>query len=100
ASAHAAVPAVLPHVNIVATVMLDEYISFITNMMLAFGFAAELPIVAFFLAVIGVVTHKDLIKFFRYWVVIAFVISAVVTPPDPLSQIMLALPLCGLYGLS
>jgi len=100
AAAVGAAPAALPHVNIVATVMLDEYISFITNMMLAFGFAAELPIVAFFLSVIGVVTYKDLIKFFRYWVVIAFVIAAVVTPPDPLSQFMLAVPLCGLYGIS
>ncbi|HVJ13938.1 MAG TPA: twin-arginine translocase subunit TatC [Polyangiaceae bacterium] len=100
ASAAATGQAVVQHVNIVATVMLDEFISFITNMMLAFGFAAELPIVAFFLSVIGVVTHKDLIKFFRYWVVIAFVISAVVTPPDPLSQFMLAVPLCGLYGIS
>jgi sec-independent protein translocase protein TatC len=82
------------------TVMLDEYISFVMNMLLAFGCAAELPVVAFFLSVIGVVTHKDLIKFFRYWVVIAFVIAAVVTPPDPLSQFMLAVPLCGLYGVS
>jgi sec-independent protein translocase protein TatC len=69
-------------------------------MLLVFGFAAEIPVVGFFLSVIGVVTHKDLIKFFRYWVVIAFVIAAVVTPPDPLSQFMLAVPLCGLYGVS
>ncbi len=54
----------------------------------------------FFLAVIGAVTHKHLIKFFRYFVVIAFVIAAVITPPDPLSQFMLAVPLIGLYGVS
>jgi sec-independent protein translocase protein TatC len=87
-------------ITIVPTVMLDEYVSFVMNMLLAFGLAAELPIIAFFLSVIGVVTYKDLIKFFRYWVVIAFVIAAVVTPPDPLSQVMLAVPLCGLYGVS
>lgn len=82
------------------TVMLDHYISFVTQMLLAFGAAAELPVVIFFLSVIGVVTYKDLIKFFRYFVVIAFVIAAVLTPPDPLSQFMLAVPLCGLYGFS
>jgi sec-independent protein translocase protein TatC len=86
--------------DLVPTVMLDEYISFVTNMMLAFGFAAELPVVAFFLSFIGVVTYKDLIKFFRYWIVISFVIAAIVTPPDPLSQLMLAIPLCALYGVS
>ncbi len=82
------------------TVMLDEYVGFVTQMLLAFGAAAELPVVVFFLAVIGVVTHQHLIKFFRYFVVIAFIIAAVITPPDPLSQLLLALPLIGLYGVS
>jgi sec-independent protein translocase protein TatC len=41
-----------------------------------------------------------LIKFTRVFVVIAFVIAAVITPPDPLSQLILAIPLCGLYGIS
>jgi sec-independent protein translocase protein TatC len=83
-----------------ATVMVSEYIEFVTHMLLAFGFAAELPVVVFFLSLAGIVTHKHLIAFFRYFVVLAFVISAVLTPPDPLSQLMLAVPLCGLYGLS
>ncbi len=82
------------------TVMLDQYIEFVSHMLLAFGAAAELPVVAFFLSVIGVITHHHLIKFFRYFVVIAFVIAAVITPPDPLSQFMLAVPLIGLYGIS
>jgi sec-independent protein translocase protein TatC len=41
-----------------------------------------------------------LIKFFRYFVVVAFIVSAVLTPPDPMSQLLLAIPLCGLYGVS
>ncbi|HET9953432.1 MAG TPA: twin-arginine translocase subunit TatC [Polyangiaceae bacterium] len=82
------------------TVMVNEYIEFVTHMLLAFGFAAELPILVFFLSVAGLVTHRQLIKFFRYFVVLAFVISAVLTPPDPLSQLMLAVPLCALYGIS
>lgn len=82
------------------TVMISEYIEFVTHMLLAFGFAAELPVLVFFLAIAGIVTHLHLIKFFRYFVVVAFIISAVLTPPDPLSQLMLAVPLVGLYGIS
>lgn len=93
-------PNALPPVDLVPTVMIGDYIEFVTRMFLAFGAAAELPIVAFFLTVAGVITHRHLIKFFRYFIVVAFVISAIVTPPDPLSQILLAVPLIGLYGLS
>lgn len=82
------------------TVMIGDYIEFVTRMFLAFGAVAELPILAFFLTVAGVITHRHLIKFFRYFIVLAFVISAVITPPDPLSQILLAVPLIGLYGVS
>jgi sec-independent protein translocase protein TatC len=87
-------------VHLEPTLMFDGYIEFVSHMLLAFGTAAELPVVAFFLSVIGVITHRHLIKFFRYFVVIAFVIAAVITPPDPLSQFMLAVPLIGLYGIS
>lgn len=82
------------------TVMVSDYIEFVTHMLLAFGFAAELPIVVFFLTIAGLITHKHMIKFSRYFIVVAFVIAAVLTPPDPLSQLMLAVPLCLLYGLS
>jgi sec-independent protein translocase protein TatC len=82
------------------TVMLDEYISFVTQMLLAFGAVAELPVVVFFLSVLGVINHTHMIRFFRYFVVIAFIIAAVITPPDPLSQLLMALPLVGLYGIS
>ena len=87
-------------ITIVPTVMVSDYIDFVTHMLLAFGVAFELPVLAFFLSIAGLVDYKQLIKFFRYFVVVAFVISAVLTPPDPLSQLLLALPLCGLYGLS
>jgi len=80
--------------------MMADYIEFVTKMFVAFGACAELPVLSFFLTVAGIITHRELIKFFRYFIVIAFVISAIVTPPDPLSQIMLALPLIGLYGVS
>ncbi len=82
------------------TVMIGDYIQFVTHMFVAFGAAAELPVVTFFLTVAGVITHRHLIKFFRYFIVVAFIIAAIITPPDPLSQIMLAVPLIGLYGVS
>jgi sec-independent protein translocase protein TatC len=69
-------------------------------MFIAFGATAELPILALFLTVAGLITHRHLIKFFRYFIVVAFVIAAVLTPPDPMSQIMMAVPLIGLYGIS
>lgn len=87
-------------VEIKPTVMISDYIEFVSHMLLAFGFASELPILVFFLTIAGVVTHKTLIGFFRYFIVVAFVISAILTPPDPLSQLMLAVPLCILYGIS
>ena len=82
------------------TVTVSDYLDFVTNMLLAFGLMAELPVLVFFLSVAGIVNHKHLIKFFRYFIVIAFVIAAVVTPPDPLSQLLLACPLILLYGVS
>jgi sec-independent protein translocase protein TatC len=82
------------------TIALDEYIDFVSHMLLAFGLVSELPILVFFLSIAGIVTHRELIRFFRYFIVVAFAISAVLTPPDPLSQLMLAVPLCGLYGIS
>jgi sec-independent protein translocase protein TatC len=82
------------------TVMVSDYIEFITHMFLAFGIAFEMPVLVFFLSVAGIVTHRDLIKFFRYFIVVAFVVAAVLTPPDPLSQLLLAIPLCLLYAVS
>jgi sec-independent protein translocase protein TatC len=86
--------------KIEATVMVGDYIEFITRMFIAFGATAELPILAVFLTVAGIITHRHLIKFFRYFIVVAFIISAILTPPDPMSQILMAVPLIALYGVS
>jgi sec-independent protein translocase protein TatC len=82
------------------SVMIDEYIGFVSQMLIGFGSVFELPVLVFFLSVAGMINHLTLIRFFRVFVVIAFVIAAVLTPPDPLSQLLLAIPLCGLYGIS
>jgi sec-independent protein translocase protein TatC len=82
------------------TVMIGEYVEFLTRMLIAFGAVFEIPVVVFFLSVIGVINHTHLIKFARYFIVVAFILSAIITPPDPMSQLLLAIPLCLLYGLS
>jgi sec-independent protein translocase protein TatC len=57
-------------------------------------------VLVFFLTIAGLVTHKHLIKFFRYFLVLDFIVAAIVTPPDVTSQLMLAIPLAGLYIFS
>jgi sec-independent protein translocase protein TatC len=80
---------------------IQEYLSLAIRMMLAFGIVFELPILISFLAIAGIVNYKQLIKFFRYYVVITFVAAAVLTPsPDAVSQCLLAGPLLLLYGIS
>ena len=82
------------------TVMIGDYMDFIIRMLLAFGAVFELPVLVFFLSVAGIVNHTHLIKFARYFIVIAFVLGAIITPPDPASQLFLAVPLCLLYVFS
>jgi sec-independent protein translocase protein TatC len=87
-------------ITIQPSVMIDEYIAFVSQMLLAFGAVFELPVLVFFLSVAGIITHHTLIRFARVFIVVAFVIAAVITPPDPLSQLILAVPLCFLYFFS
>jgi len=82
------------------TVMIGDYIDFIARMLLAFGAVFELPVLVFFLSVAGLIDHTHLIKFARYFVVLSFFIAAIITPPDIMSQFLLAIPLCLLYVLS
>jgi sec-independent protein translocase protein TatC len=85
--------------EVTPTVMIGDYIEFVTRMLIAFGLVFELPVVIFFLSVAGLINHRHLIKFARYFIVIAFIIGAVVTPPDITSQFLLAVPLCVLYAV-
>jgi sec-independent protein translocase protein TatC len=77
------------------------YAAFVIQFLLAFGIIFELPVAVFLLARLGLVTARGMWGFFRYAVVIIFIIAAVLTPgPDPVSQLLMALPLCALYLLS
>ncbi|GGY15366.1 twin-arginine translocase subunit TatC [Paludibacterium paludis] len=76
---------------------IDKYLSFVMGMFIAFGMAFEVPVVVVLLARIGVVSLESLRKMRSYVIVGAFVVAAVVTPPDVLSQTLLAVPLWLLY---
>ncbi len=77
-----------------------DYLSFAIRLLIAFGLVFELPILISFLAFAGIVNYRQLIHFFRYFIVLAFVIGAVLTPPDVITQILLATPLIFLYAVS
>jgi sec-independent protein translocase protein TatC len=76
---------------------IEAYFSFVITMFIAFGVTFEIPIVLIVLVRVGVVTVEQLKNARPYAIVGAFVVAAVVTPPDVLSQLMLAIPMCLLY---
>ena len=71
--------------------------SFMSRLYLSFGIAFQLPVVMFFLTLAGIVTPDALARGRKYSIVVMFAASAILTPPDVVSQVMLALPLCVLY---
>ena len=79
---------------------IGKYVGFFTKLMIGFGIAFELPVITFFLAKIGLVNDQMLKDFFRYAVVLIFIVAAVLTPPDVISQVLMAAPLLILYGVS
>jgi sec-independent protein translocase protein TatC len=77
-----------------------EYLSFSLKLLLAFGLSFELPVIIFFMVKIGVVSSKMLAKQRRYAILVIFVAAALLTPsPDALTQIIMAIPLMGLYEI-
>jgi sec-independent protein translocase protein TatC len=78
---------------------IEAYLSFVMTMFLAFGLAFEVPVALVVLVKMGVVTVEKLKEWRSYFIVGAFVVAAVVTPPDVVSQLALAIPMCILYEL-
>ena len=85
--------------SITAAPDIEAYLGFVLSMFLAFGMAFEVPIVVIVLARMGMVTIQQLKDFRGYFVVLAFIIAAIVTPPDVVSQLALAIPMCLLYEI-
>jgi sec-independent protein translocase protein TatC len=87
-------------IGVTPTLRISEYLTFSSKLLLAFAITFEMPIFAFFLTKVGIVDHRMMLKYFRYAVLAIFVVSAALTPPDMISQFLLAIPLLLLYGLS
>jgi len=86
--------------NFKPLISIGLYVGFFTKLMLAFGLAFEMPVITFFFAKLGLIDDAFLKRHFRVCVLIIFVFSAMMTPPDVISQFLMAGPLCILYGFS
>jgi sec-independent protein translocase protein TatC len=87
-------------VDIHPVMMIGQYLDFVSQMLLAFGIVFELPLFILFLSIVGLVNYLQLMRFGRWFVLIAFIVGAIITPPDTTSQIVMSVPLCLLYFLS
>ena len=83
--------------DIEAVLSINAYLNTATKLLLAFGTSFQLPIIVFFLSRTGVIDHLDMLHSFRYATVAILILSAFLTPPDPLSQVLMACPLLVLY---
>ena len=79
---------------------IEDYIGFFAKILFGFGLAFELPMVVYFLASLKLITEKTLLDMFRYAIVIIFIVAALLTPPDVITQMLMAAPLILLYGVS
>ncbi len=77
-----------------------EYLSLTMTLIFSFGICFQLPVILVLLSKIGLISHATLVRKRRYAILIIFIVAAVLTPPDILSQFMLAIPLLALYEIS
>lgn len=76
-----------------------EYFSISIILLFGFGICFELPLIMLFLSKIGIVSVSKMNKYRKYWIIISFIIGAILTPPDVISQVMLSIPLIFLYEI-
>lgn len=86
--------------KLVPDINIEEYLDFVLKLLLGFGLAFELPTISAFLALLGLISHRALLTVWRYAIVGIFIVAAVLTPPDVYSQLLMAVPLLFLYGVS
>ena len=86
--------------NIENNIALDFYIGFLIRLIFVFGIVFELPMLSLVLSKIGILTPQFMRKYRKYAIVGAFIVGAILTPPDPTSQILLAVPILVLYEIS
>lgn len=85
--------------EIEATISFANYLNFVISILLAFGLVFELPILMFILSRFGIVNSSFFKKYRKYMILIIFVVAALLTPPDIISQSLLAIPMLGLYEI-
>lgn len=83
--------------SVTNNIAIDFYFGFITRIIFVFGITFELPVLSLFLTKLGLITPTFLRKYRRYAIVIIFVAAAILTPPDPTTQVLLAIPMLFLY---
>jgi sec-independent protein translocase protein TatC len=83
--------------SVAATPDIASYVEAVLGLYIAFAAAFQVPIVVILLVKVGLVTVKQLADFRGYFIVVAFIVAAVITPPDVVSQLALAIPMCLLY---
>lgn len=86
--------------DIVLDAKVSEYLNLVMLFVFAFGMAFQLPVIMTLLARVGIASAAGMIRFRRYAIVLVFVFAAIFTPPDPISQLTLAIPLLVLYEIS
>ena len=87
-------------VDVSASISIQQYISFLLTLFVIFGLVFELPVISVLLTGLGLIKAEWLVKGRKVMIVIIFVMAAIITPPDVVSQIMVAVPMIGLYELS
>jgi sec-independent protein translocase protein TatC len=87
-------------IHVQPLIQVGDYLSLVSRLVLAFGVMFELPVLAFFLARVGLIDHRFLIRHMSYAVIAIAVLAAILTPPDLVSQILFMVPLSLLYIIS
>jgi sec-independent protein translocase protein TatC len=87
-------------IGITPTIRISEYLAFSSKLLLAFALTFEMPIFAFFFTKLGLIDYKMMIAYLRYAILAIFIVAAALTPPDMISQFLLAIPLLALYAVS
>ncbi len=87
-------------ITVLLTTKISDYLNLVTSLILAFGLCFQLPVVTTLLGMAGIISSKVMAEGRRYAIVAVVVLAAIVTPPDPISQLMLAVPLVLLYEVS
>jgi sec-independent protein translocase protein TatC len=87
-------------VRIIASYTYVDYVKYATRLLLGFGLMFEFPLAVYFLAKAGIITHKSLLAHWKVMILSFFVVGAILTPPEPVTQVLMALPMTVLLGIS